>query len=124
VTVTLGTLTLAAGSRAEPCRLTASTAARSVQTAERIRAPAVLRLDRANVRFEDTIEVDCSYDTPALAAAGYAARRAAALAAPKATLTYTAGGAPVDIGQAIVESVELADFTGAGFTIRYKLLGE
>jgi hypothetical protein len=119
MTCTLGSLTIAAGSRAEPCRLVSSAASRQVQVSPLVRAAAPGVFDRGNASFEDVVEVDHTYATPAQAAAGLAARRAAALAAPKAALSY--GGTAA--GTAIVTGVSLVEQVGAGLTLQYKLTG-
>lgn len=94
--VTIGSLVLAAGSRAEPCRLAATDAARQVQRALRVRAADAAAYDRANVSVTDTLRAVYAYGTPALAAAGLEARVAEALSAPAGAVEY--GGVPKGAG--------------------------
>ena len=90
--VTIGSLVLAAGSRAEPCRLVATDAARQVQRALRVRAADAAAYDRANVSVTDTLRAVYAYATPALAAAGMEARVAEALDAPAGEVAYGGSG--------------------------------
>lgn len=119
MSITLGSYTLSDGTRAQPARVTAGSAARAVKTSTPIRADAIV-YDRAARRFEETIEVSYSYATPALARAGWITRRTSALAQAKAA--YTDGS--TTIGNALIESVTLLYNDGCGITISYHIIGE
>ncbi len=119
MSITIGSLTLSDGTRAQPARLAGGEGARAVQAARPIRGDARVH-DRQGRIFEETVEVSYSYDTPALAHAGWAALRDAALAAPKAA--YTVHSAKV--GNALVDSVTLVWADGCGITVRYHITGE
>lgn len=119
--VALSGTTLAAGTAAgEPCRLVGAAGRRNVQVVPGIRSAAPIVIDRKNASITDSIEVEYQYSTPALAHAGFAAKRAAALALAKGTLTYNS--ATVSTG-AIIENVTLVNWTGVGITVRYDIVG-
>lgn len=107
MTVTLGSLTLAAGSRAEPCRLLYASGTRQWQRALLVRSANGGIYDRGNRQFTDTIEVTYTYATPADAVNGLAARRSAALSAPPGILTYG--------GQVVGYSAIITDYSGECF---------
>ena len=117
--ITLGSLTLSDGTRAEPARVTGGSGSRAVQAVQPMRADGKV-IDRQGRRFDETLEVSYSYATHALARAGWVARRAAALAQAKAA--YTDDGTV--IGTALVESVSLAYVDGCGITVQYRIQGE
>lgn len=119
--VALSGTTLAAGTAAgEPCRLVSANGKRSVQVVPGIRSAAPIVIDRKNASITDSIEVEYQYSTAALAHAGFAAKRAAALVLAKGTLTYNSS--TVSTG-AIIENVTLVNWTGVGITVRYDIIG-
>ena len=119
--VVLSGTTLAAGTAAgESCRLVGGSGERSVQVQPGIRSAAPGIFDRKNVSFSDSIEVEYDYATPALACSGFVAKRAAALALAKGTLTYN--GNTVSTG-AIVRSVTLVGWYACGIVVRYDIIG-
>ena len=119
--VVLSGTTLAAGTAAgESCRLVSASGERAVQVQQGIRASAPGVYDRKNASFSDSIEVEYQYTTPALACAGFATRRNAALALAKGTLTYN--GTTASTG-AIVRSVTLVSWTGVGIVVRFDIIG-
>lgn len=117
--LTLGTLTLSDGTRAQPARVTGGTGTRAVQASRPIRGDAQVH-DRQGRLFEETVEVSYSYATPEEAREGWVARRGAALAEPKAA--YTDGNAV--IGTGLADSVQLVWYDGCGITIAYHIMGE
>lgn len=119
--VALSGTTIAAGTAAgEPCRLVGGTGSRSVQVVPGIRSASPSVIDRKNASIADSIEVEYQYSTPALAHAGFATRRAAALALAKGTLTYNSS--TVSTG-AIISNVTLVNWTGVWITVRYDIIG-
>lgn len=120
--VTLGTTVLAAGTVSdEPSRLVGGTGTKAVQLAPRIRATNPGLFGRGNRSFVDLLEADYQYTTPQLAKAGIIARRVAALAA-SGSLVYDTGDDATTIGAAEVRSVELVEWTGCGFTLRFEII--
>jgi hypothetical protein len=119
--VVLSGTTLAAGTAAgEPCRLVGGAGERAVQVQPGIRSAAPGIFDRKNVSFTDSIEVEYLYTTASLACSGFAAKRAAALALAKGTLTYN--GNTVSTG-AIVRSATLVNWTVCSIVVRYDIIG-
>lgn len=119
--VVLSGTTLAAGTAAgESCRLVGASGERAVQVQPGIRSAAPGIYDRKNASFSDSIEVEYQYTTPALACSGFAAKRAAALALAKGSLTYN--GNTVSTG-AIVRSVTLVSWISVGIVVRYDIIG-
>ena len=120
--VTLGTTVLAAGtSGGEPARLAGATGTKPVQVSPRVRATKPGLFGRGNRSYVDVIEADYAYATPQLAKAGIVARRIAALAAT-GTLKYDTGSDETTLGQGEVRSVELVEWTGCGFTLRFEIV--
>lgn len=120
--VTLGTTVIAAGTAGgEPSRLVGGTGTKQVQVSPRIRADKPGLFGRGNRSFVDVLEADYEYASAVLAQAGIVARRIAALAAT-GTLVYGDGTAATTIGPGEVRSVELVEWTGCGFTLRYEIV--
>ncbi len=121
--VTIGTTVLAAGTLSgEPCRLLpGSNGSKDVQSSKRIRAAKAAVFGRGNRIFSDSVEADYDYATPQLAKAGLIGRRISALAAT-GTLVYGDGDDATTIGPAEVENVELIEWTGCGFTLKFQII--
>ena len=121
--VTLGTYVIANGTLAgEPCRLLpGSSGSKDVQPSKRIRAAKAAIFGRGNRIYNDSVEADFSYATSQLAKAGLIARRVAALEAT-GTLVYGDGDDTTSIGPAEVQNVELVDWSGCGFTLKFQII--
>lgn len=120
--VTLGTTVIAAGTAGgEPARLVGGTGTKAVQLAQRVRAAKPGLFGRGNRSYVDVLEADYEYATPQLAKAGIVARRVAALAAT-GSLVYGDGDDTTTIGAGEIRSVELTEWTGCGFTLRYEIV--
>ena len=120
--VTIGTTVLAAGTAGgEPARLVGATGTKPVQVAPRIRATKPGLFGRGNRSYVDVLEADYEYATPQLAKAGIIARRVAALSAT-GSLVYDTGDDATTVGPGEVRSVELVEWTGCGFTLRFEII--
>jgi len=120
--VAIGDTVLATGAAAgQPARLVEAAGERSAQVSEAIAAPAPALYDRANLRYEDTIEADYAYASAALAQAALLTLRSAALAAT-GNLVYGSGESAVTIGPALCTAARLIEWTGSGLTLRYTIL--
>lgn len=120
--VTLGTTVLAAGTAGgEPARLVGGNGTKQVQVSPRLRADNPGLFGRGNRSYADVIEADYVYATPQLAKAGIVARRVAALAAT-GSLEYDTGADATTVGTGEVRSVELVEWTGCGFTLRFEIV--
>ena len=105
----------------EPARLVGGTGTKAVQLAQRVRAAKPGLFGRGNRSYVDVLEADYEYATPQLAKAGIVARRVAALAAT-GSLVYGDGDDTTTIGAGEIRSVELTEWTGCGFTLRYEIV--
>lgn len=120
--VTIGTTVLAAGTAGgEPSRFASSSASKQVQLTPRLRASKPALVSRGNRSYVDVIEADFSYATPQLAKAGIVSRRVAALSAT-GTLKYDTGDDETSVGTAEVRGVELVEWVGCGFTLRFEIV--
>lgn len=120
--VSIGTTVLAAGtSGGEPARLVAASGTKAVDVVPIIGAAKAGLFERGNRYYVDTVEADYVYATPQLAKAGIIARRVAALAAT-GTLEYDTGADATPIGPGEVRGVELVEWTGCGFTLRFEIV--
>jgi len=119
MSLVVGSVTLSDGSRSQPYRTTDGSGSRSVSPSRPIRSDAKIH-DRKGRLFEETVEVDYSYESAAAARAGWVTRRAAALAQAKGT--YSDGS--TTIGSALIDNVKLVWLEGCGLTIAYHIIGE
>ena len=120
--VAIGTTVLAAGTAGgEPARLVGGSGTKSVEVVPRIGAAKAAVFGRGNRSYVDVIEADYVYATPQLAKAGIVARRVAALAAT-GSLEYDTGADATTVGTGEVRSVELVEWTGCGFTLRFEIV--
>jgi hypothetical protein len=120
--VTLGTTVIAAGTAGgEPSRLAGGTGTKAVQLSEKIRSAKASLFGRGNRSYVDIVEADYEYATPQLAKAGIVARRVAALAA-SGSLVYGDGDDATAIGTGEIRTVELVEWTGCGFTLRFEIV--
>ena len=120
--VTIGTTVLAAGTAGgEPAALVGGAGTKSVQIAPRIRATKPGLFDRGNRSYVDVLVADFSYETPQLAKAGIVSRRIAALAAA-GSLVYDTGDDATTIGTGSVRTVEIVEWSGCGFTLRFEIV--
>lgn len=88
MTLTLGTLTLSDGTRAQPWRIISSNGSRNVESATRIRASNVALFDRKNRSFTDTIELCRTWDSVSECAAGCISLQNQLLTEPLGNLYY------------------------------------
>jgi len=120
--VALGTTVIAAGTAGgEPARLVGGSGTKAVQVSPRVRAAKPGLFGRGNRSYVDVLEADYEYATPQLAKAGIIARRVAALSAT-GSLVYGDGGDATTVGAGEVRSVELVEWTGCGFTLRFEIV--
>ena len=120
--VSIGTTVLAAGTAGvAPARLVGGIGTKEVQVSPRLRADNPGLFGRGNRSYADVIEADYVYATPQLAKAGIVARRIAALAAT-GRLKYDTGSDETTLGQGEVRSVDLVEWTGCGFTLRFEIV--
>lgn len=117
--ITIGTLQLSDGTRAQPARITGGSGARAVQPSRPVRADAKV-YDRQGRSFEESLQVDYTYATHALARAGWVSRRNAALSEPKGA--YVDG--PTTVGSGLIDQCRLVYIDGCGITIEYHITGE
>ncbi len=120
--ITIGTVVLGMGSQAgEPGRIVASVAKGEIEISPKIDAASPDIFDRKNRVIKDVVEVDYSFADFATAQAAIPTQRKAALEAA-GNLIYGTAPASVTVGPAKVEQVELIEFIGAGFTMRYTII--
>lgn len=120
--VAIGATVLAAGTAgSEPARLVGAVGSKSIQEIKRIGSAKGSFASRGNRTYTDIIEADYGYTTAALAKAGIVARRIAALGA-SGNLTYDSGDNLTTLGPATVSQVELVEWTGCGFTMRFTIM--
>lgn len=120
--ITIGTTILGMGSQAgEPGRLVNSVGKAEIEISPKIDADSPDVFDRKNRFIQDVVEVDYSLVDFAAAQAAIPAQRKAALNAG-GDLVYGTAPAAVTVGPAKVEQVELIEFIGAGFTMRYTII--
>lgn len=119
MSITLGSVTLSDGTRAQPARIIGGSGSRAVQPAHPCRGDIVLH-DRQGRQFEETVEVAYTYATPTLAYAGWVTLRNAALAQAKAAYTVESS----NIGNALIDNVRLIWADGCGITVAYHITGE
>lgn len=119
--ITIGTTVLGSGSPSQPGRIVGSVGKGNVDVSPCIEATVPDLFDRKNRAVQDIVEVDYSYADFASAQTAIATRRRAAFAAT-GSLVYGTAPADVTIGPALVEQVELLEFIGAGFTLRYTII--
>jgi len=120
--IAIGTTILAMGTHAgEPGRIVASVAKGEIEVSPRIDADSPDLFDRKNRVINDVVEVDYEFDDFDTANAAIPAQRKEALSA-YGNLVYGTTPAEVTVGPAKVEQVELIEFIGSGFTIRYTII--
>ena len=120
--IAIGTTVLGSGSQAgEPGRIVGSVAKGEIEVSPCIDADSPDIFDRKNRVITDTVEVDYSFVDYATAQAAIPTQRQAALAAT-GSLIYGTTPADVTVGPAKVEQVEVVEFIGAGFTMRYTII--
>lgn len=106
MTLTLGTLTLSDGTRAQPWRIISSTGSRNVESATRIRAANVALFDRKNKSFSDVIELTRTWDSVSACASGCISLQNEILSEPLGTLSYGS----TNRGNAIATNVSMSVF--------------
>jgi len=120
--IAIGTTVLGSGSQAgEPGRIVGSVAKGEIEVSPKIDADRPDIFDRKNRVIQDVVEVDYSFTDFATAQAAIPVQRKEALAA-SGDLIYGTTPADVTVGPAKVEQVELIDFIGAGYTMRYTII--
>ena len=120
--IAIGTTVLGSGSQAgEPGRIVGSVAKGEIEVSPKIDADSPDIFDRKNRVIQDVVEVDYSFTDFATAQAAIPTQRQDALKA-SGNLIYGTDPAAVTVGPAKVEQVEVVEFVGAGFTMRYTII--
>lgn len=120
--IAIGTTVLGGGSQAgEPGRIVGSVSKGEIEVSPKIDSDSPDLFDRKNRVIRDIVEVDYSFADFDTANAAIPAQRKEALAAT-GNLIYGTSPDEVTVGPARVEQVELLEFIGAGFTMRYTIV--